>query len=51
MCPEGFTALRATFGQKVDALAEVVKTGNDEAITEAFNEMHKAYEALDQMAR
>jgi YHS domain-containing protein len=51
MCPEGFTAVRATFGQKVDALVEVVKTGNDEAINNAFSEMHKAYETLDQMAR
>jgi YHS domain-containing protein len=51
MCPEGFSALRTTFGEKVDALAEAVKTGKEEAIILAFNEMHKAYEQLDVMAR
>jgi YHS domain-containing protein len=51
MCPEGFTALRTTFSQKLDALVEVAKSGNDEAIRPAFNEMHRAYEAMDQAAR
>jgi YHS domain-containing protein len=51
ICPNGFGAARTAFGQKVEALAEVVKTGDDVAILNAFNAMHTAYEALDVLAR
>lgn len=50
-CPEGFKAARTTFGEKVDALAAAAKTGDDASIKTAFNDMHKAYEALDELAR
>lgn len=51
ICSEGFTATRADFGKKVDALHAAVQSGDDSAIAAAFKEMHAAYEALDVMAR
>jgi Cu+-exporting ATPase len=49
--PEAFKKARADWGAKVDALVSACRSGDDESIQKAFDDMHVAYEALDHMAR
>jgi YHS domain-containing protein len=51
VCPNGFGAARTAFGEKVDALVAAIQKSDDAAILSAFDNMHKAYETLDILAR
>ncbi len=50
-CAHAFEAVRNDFGTKVEALVAAAQSSDEAAITQAFKEMHSAYQELDRCAR